>query len=275
MVAYSKMDDSVVEKIIADVNYKLSECSKEKDIIGDRIFRILEEHCRVLYYPLEEDDVWGFIERIKDQLFACINTSIPRDKQVFTAAHELYHIWFDEENAQEVVLSSNLEETRIDHVNINELKANRFAAEFLAETKLLKQEMSRCKIIGNEITINEVLILSDIFAIPYKTMVRRLYEIDKIDHNALVELMSATEGELKRRKTILGINAPVKQNYILLDNLIDLSIEIYERKLITHEKLEYLLSFADITPEDVGILKSVYKPITDEEISEILGGNDD
>jgi len=275
MIINNKLDDSDVKKIIAGANAKLNEHSKQDDIIGDHVFRLLEQNCRVLYYPLEEDDVWGFIERIKGQLFVCINTSIPYEKQVFAAAHELYHIWFDGENAQEVVLSSNLEETEASHIDVCELKANRFAAEFLAETKLLEKEMLRYKIDNNEITIKEVLLLCDVFTIPYKTMVRRLHETKAIRHNTLVELLYVTENEIKKRKTILGINAPVKQDYILLDNLIEKSVEVYERGLITFEKLEYLLEFAGISPEDVGIAKSVFTPVTDDEIAEILGGDDD
>lgn len=275
MIINNKLDDSDVKKIIAGANAKLNEHSKQDDIIGDHVFRLLEQNCRVLYYPLEEDDVWGFIERIKGQLFVCINTSIPYEKQVFAAAHELYHIWFDGENAQEVVLSSNLEETEASHIDVCELKANRFAAEFLAETKLLEKEMLRYRIDKNEITIKEVLLLCDVFTIPYKTMVRRLHETKAIRHNTLVELLYVTENEIKKRKTILGINAPVKQDYILLDNLIEKSVEVYERGLITFEKLEYLLEFAGISPEDVGIAKSVFTPVTDDEIAEILGGDDD
>jgi len=249
--------------------------SKHKDIIGDQVFKLLEQNCRVLYYPLEDDDVWGFTERIKGQLFVCINTSIPYEKQIFTAAHELYHIWFDVEKAQEVILSSNLEETESVNIDINELKANRFAAEFLAETKLLEQEMARYGIGAYNITIKEVLQLCDIFTIPYKTMSRRLHEIGAINSSTLANLLSATEKDIVVWNKILCITAPYKQNYIRLDNLIEKSVELYERNMITYEKLEYLLGFSGMSPVDVGIVKTVYEPLTDDEIADILGEDDD
>ena len=275
MTANNKLDASDVEKVIAEANAKINEYSKNMGIIGDQVFRLLEKNCRVLYYPLEEDDVWGFIERINGQLFACINTSIQYEKQIFAAAHELYHIWYDEENVQEVVLSSNLEETKTDNIDSWELMANRFAAEFLAETALLKQEMKQNGISREKITIREVLLLSDIFTIPYETMVRRLHEIGAIRDSTFAELFSASEREIEKQKTILGIKAPVKQGYIVLDNLIKKSVELYERNLITYEKLEYLLGFANKVPEDVGVSKPVNTPVTDDEIAEILGGEDD
>jgi len=275
MTTNNKLTDSDVERIIAKANEKLNDYSKQKRIIGDQVFGLLENNCRVLYYPLEEDDVWGFIERIKNQLFACINTSISYEKQVFAAAHELYHIWFDEKNVQEVVLASNLEETNVVHIEICELKANRFAAEFLAETSLLEQEIQRLGISKNEVTLREVLLLCTIFTVPYKTMARRLHEINTIGSGTLGELLSVKEKEINKQKTIYGINSPVKQGYVLLDNLIEKSIEAYEKDLITYERLEYLLNFSDVSPEDVGIVKPIFIPVTDDEIAEILGGEDD
>jgi len=56
-------------------------------------------------------------------------------------AHELYHLWFNGE--QELILSSALEEEdNIDsQIDDTKLRANRFAAEFLVEENILRQEM--------------------------------------------------------------------------------------------------------------------------------------
>jgi len=224
---------------------------------------------------LEDEDIWGFTERIKGQLFVCINTSIPYEKQIFAAAHELYHIWFDKKSAHEVILSSNLEETESGNIDINELKANRFAAEFLAETKLLEHEIARYGIATSEISIKDVLKLCDIFTIPYKTMVKRLYEICIIDSSTLTELLSVTEEEIAVWNKILGITAPFKQHYIRLDNLIEQSVELYRCNLISYEKLDYLLGFSGVSPSEVDIFKSVHTPLTDNEIADILGEGDD
>jgi len=275
MTANNKLAASEVEKIIADASTKLNYYSMGKRVVGEQVFRLLEKNCRVLYYPLEEDDVWGFIERVKDQLFACINTSISFEKQIFAAAHELYHIWYDGQNVQEVVLSTNLEETKADPIDICELRANRFAAEFLVETSLLKQELKRSGASKNEVGIRDVLQLCNTFTVPYKTMARRLREIHVISADRLSELLSASEKEIQQQNTGYCSNSSAKQGYILLDNLVEKSIELYGKNLITHEKFEFLLGFAGVSPEDVGIVKSVYTPITDDEIAEILGGDDD
>lgn len=275
MVTKSKLSEPDVQSIIINANDQLIKNSKYNDIIGDQVFKLLEQNCRVLYYPLEDDDVWGFIERVRGQLFACINTSIPYEKQIFAAAHELYHIWYDKKNAQEIIISANLEENGTGQIDINEQKANRFAAEFLAETKLLNQEMARYGIIRNKIAIKEVLQLCDIFTIPYKTMARRLYEINAVDNKTLVNLLAVTEEEITVWKNILGITAPVKQDYIRLDNLVKKSVELFEMNLITYEKLEYLLEYVGMSPLDVGITKPEHISMSDDEIAEILGEDDD
>jgi len=271
---YNQLTEVETKKIIDDANTKMIDYSKQNSIIGDQVFKILAQNCRVLCYPLEDDDVWGFLERIDGQQFVCINTSILYEKQIFTAAHELYHIWFDDEDAQEIILSSNLEEANDSYIDINELKANRFAAEFLAETKLLEQEMSRFGIAKNAISLKDVVFLCDIFTIPYKTMVKRLHEINAINHASMTDLFLSTEKEISEWKTILGIITVQKQDYIALDNLVEKSKALYDKNLITYERLDYLLSFAKVKPENIGITKSTYTPLTEDEIAEILEEDD-
>lgn len=249
----NNLSEDDVKQLVLDAEKKLIEYSKYEDIIGDQIFKLLELNSRVLYYPLDDEDIWGFMERIQNKIFVCINTSIPYDKQVFAAAHELYHIWFNNINGQELILSSNLEDQNNNEVEVNELKANRFAAEFLARKDLLIQEMIRYNISRQKVTIKEVLHLGDIFTLPYKTMVRRLNEIGVIKESEFNTLMSVSLDEIVKVRTILGISLPIKENHIALDNLVEKAVELYEHQLISYEKFEHLLNFANLVPEDVGI----------------------
>jgi len=270
----NKLTDSDIKDIVYNVNEKLDECFKRNDIIGSQVFKLLELNSRVLYYPLADDDIWGFIERIEGKLYACINTSIPYEKQIFAAAHELYHIWFDGENVQEVILSSNLESVDVSSIELNEQKANRFAAEFLAETNLLEQEMSRYKINKTSISTKEILLLCDVFTLPYKTIAKRMHEIGAIDIDRLSVLLATPTEEIEKWKTILGIKTPIKQDYIQLDNLVEKSIELYNKGMITYDKLDYLLGLANLSPDRVGITQIEYKPISDDEIAAILEEDD-
>ncbi len=52
--------------------------------MDDNDTNALEMNCRVIYYPIADDEICGFVY---------INSYLPLEKQVFAAAHELYHIW--------------------------------------------------------------------------------------------------------------------------------------------------------------------------------------
>ena len=132
-----------IEEIKKQAREKLGVCRKTNDIIGTQIFSILNVYSRVIYYPLGKNAPWGFTrisgsknETNVEKPFVVINTSIPIDCQVFAAAHELYHIWY--ERKPDYLPADLLKE---DEKELNEKKANRFAAEFLIDEVLLRQEM--------------------------------------------------------------------------------------------------------------------------------------
>ncbi len=67
-------------------------------IIKDDIFKILEKHCIVVYYPIADETknrgfhIKRFLEgKLTD--FVYINTAKTTAEQVFAAAHELGHVW--------------------------------------------------------------------------------------------------------------------------------------------------------------------------------------
>jgi len=237
-------------RVKEQANEKLALINKQNDILGDQIFDILKQHCRVLFYPLNDEDVWGFYEKINGTSFVCINSSIDFDKQVFVAAHELYHLWFN--HAEELILASELEE-RETNTPLEELKANRFAAEFLVPEMLLRQEIRTLKIDDEKIDIADIVTLARVFLVPYRTLVKRLLEIDMITPAGCSAFLDLPEEEVSRWRKRLGIELLERTNKISLDNLIDKAISAFERHQITRAKLEHLLSLANTNPEDLGI----------------------
>lgn len=247
---------------------KLFDLRKENDILGEQVFDILAQYCRVLYYPLEDDDVWGFFEKVNGERFVCINTSIDIDKQVFVAAHELYHIWYDD--GKKLILAEDLEERTID-VPIDELKANRFAAEFLVPESLLKREIDLKKINEKTIKVPDIVRLARVFLVPYRTMVKRLYEIRVIDEDKRNRLLTVLETEVAILRRRLGLDLIERSKKISLANLIDNALSAYEKQLITRERLEYLLSLAKAAPEEVGVsAEERYIPPSDEELDSLM-----
>lgn len=250
---------------------KLGLCRKIGDIIGTQIFSILGIYARVIYYPLGTDAPWGFtrISGSKNDAslkrpFVAINSSIPVDCQVFAAAHELYHIWY-EQNPD--MLPSDLLNEQDEKTS--EKKANRFAAEFLVDEFLLRQEIDLYKI--RKFTIKSVLQLAELFTVPYRTMVKRLGEIGVIESSEVNEFLLKTEDSVEKYKKRFSISSQKSDNRVAMDNLVELAVAAYESGYISYEKLEYLLGISNLKPEDLGIeKKAAYEFPSDDELDSIM-----
>ena len=267
----NELNKSDIAEIKNRVKEKLGLCRKGNDIIGTQIFSILSLYARVIYYPLGEDAPWGFT-RISGSAndsslmkpFVAINSSIPIDCQVFAAAHELYHIWY--ERTPDIVPADLLNEQ---NKEIGEKKANRFAAEFLVDEPLLRQEIEMYQI--QKYTIKNILQLADLFTVPYRTMVKRLREINSISESDQQRFLSETETAIEQYKKLYTIPAKEADNRVALDNLNELAVAAYRAKYITYEKLEYLLKMSNLRPEDLGIEpESVCSFPSEDELDRIM-----
>lgn len=250
---------------------KLGRFRKGYDIIGTQIFYILSLYARVIYYPLGKGAPWGFTrisgsknDALLEKPFVAINSSIPIDCQVFAAAHELYHIWY--EKNPDVLPADLLDEQ---NKRISEKKANRFAAEFLVDEQLLRQEIDLYKI--EKYTVKSILRLASLFSVPYRTMVKRLAEINVMSNGDAEVFLAETEDAIEKYKKRYSISEIKSDERIAMDNLVELAVNAYEKKLITYEKLEYLLGISNLKPKDLGIQeKSAYSFPADDELDSIM-----
>lgn len=267
----NELNELEINEVKNHAKEKLGLCRKGNDIIGTQIFAILSLYARVIYYPLGTDAPWGFtrISGSKDDAslekpFVALNSSIPVDCQVFAAAHELYHIWYEQN--PDVLPADLLNEQ---DKKISEKKANRFAAEFLVDEQLLKQELELYRI--KKITIKSILHLAELFTVPYRTMVKRLREINVISDTDLDMFLSETEDSVETYKKRFSISSQKSDHRIIMDNLVELAVTAYEAGYITYEKLEYLLGMSNLKPEDLGIeKKAAYTFPSDEELDSIM-----
>lgn len=268
---HKSLNEFEVEEVKRQAREKLGACRKINDIIGVQIFSILGLYARVIYYPLGKDAPWGFTrisgsqnDSTLEKPFVAINTSIPVDCQVFAAAHELYHIWYEQN--PDIVPSDLLDESGKE---INEKKANRFAAEFLVDEMMLRQEMEIYKI--RKITIKSALQLADLFTVPYQAMVKRLNETGFIGGGELKKFLSESDDSIMKYKKRYAISPLKSDSRIAMDNLAELAVNAFESDLVTYEKLEYLLGLCGLKPGDLGIKKisgSVFP--SDEELDSIM-----
>lgn len=159
-------------------------------IIKDDIFGILEKHCTVVYYPIEDEKNCGFHTKrfVKDKLedFVYINTAKTIADQVFAAAHELGHVW----GVATQIWGQSGEEGKLES-KIEERIINRFAAELLMPTKefrkTFQEHMKKLDLEPNKLRLADlirvmVFQMND-YMVPYESVRRRMIETKIIGPN--------------------------------------------------------------------------------------------
>lgn len=162
------------------------------NIIQDDIFSIMinyvnknNRHLELLRLPIKDDDFCAFTCVRKGFLFTVINSHLPLCKQIFAAGHELYHIWrYISDDDDSLPLSgSYLTAIDIDETTETQedIEANAFAGLLLAPSNSINEQIRIYGIDTKNIDIKAIIRLMDIYAIPFKAMVLRLFEEKLID----------------------------------------------------------------------------------------------
>jgi Zn-dependent peptidase ImmA (M78 family) len=277
-IIHKLLNESEIKEIQDKANQALGRLKKTSQIMREDVFNILETNSKVLYYPYNDDEICAFIVRRRGKFFTFINTQIPLEKQIFAAAHELYHLWYSKvkkwELLHSVIIDNQIENTG--RLNKEEAKANRFAAEFLVPKNLLVNELDARELKRETVEMKDIIGLMDVFLMPYKTIIRRLHEIEFIskkqcDQFLVISDRDENDGVMLWQKR-LELCARNNQRTMRkkLGNLVDRSLEAYEQEAITFDKLAYLLSLAQQKPEQYNI--NARTPIlpSEEEVLKML-----
>lgn len=272
MATNPQLSMTEIRDIETKVLAKIGSLRKSGRIIREEVLSLLEEEATLLKYPIEDDELCAFVCKKQDKLFVYINTHIPKEKQIFAAAHELYHIWFDQDRlSQSEMLKSNTLENETE--DINELRANLFAAMFLVPKEVLINQLESLGIEKHRLKIEDIVKLMPIFLVPYKTIVRRLHEIDYISDRQLKEFLTVPDrdpnkGVLLFRKILqLNDSSQERTQEIFFEGLVENSIKLFQNGQIDERKLSYLLSLVRKSPSDFGITSH---ELTDEDWEAIM-----
>ena len=261
--------------IETEANKRLGEYKKANQIIREEVFYILEKNSTVLFYPIKDNEISAFIVKHGVKHFVMINTELPLEKQLFAAAHELYHLWYTKESWE--VLKSLILDGQINGgVSKEEYKANRFAAELLVPKQLILSELDIRGLKRNVIELKDIIDLMDVFLMPYKTIVRRLHEVEYLNEEQCKEFLLIpdrieSDGVLlwQKRLGLCQRNNEITQKK-KFGNLIDTALALYENKQITYEKLKYLLKLVEQTPQEYNIQEPVIDLPSEEEILKFM-----
>ena len=212
--------EKIVEQIPTVIEKFRTDYVLNNMIIKDDIFGILEKHCTVVYYPIENEINCGFHTKrfVKDKLedFVYINTAKTVAEQVFAAAHELGHVWGVATQVWELAGEQGTLESKTEERIIN-----RFAAELLMPTKEFRKtflaHMEKLGLDTNKLRLVDlirimVLQMND-YMVPYESVRRRVVET-KIITQELGEAL------LKNEEAILPlVNAFSKDQNTMLDRV--------------------------------------------------------
>lgn len=248
--------------------------------IANDIFTILGRlDIMLLEYPIEpEGDRPAFSAAImyseesdKKLTFIGLNTADHYDKQVFAIAHELYHYY--------IKSGSHLSRTEDEENSLIEVKANRFAAEFLLPETVLESivldefKTSTLEKIQHKTLLRFIARLHCTWWLPYRSLVKRLHEIRAITSEQYAELYSVDERDLQgeygkigqaiNMEVFLKLNQPTK-NIGTSPNEIEIIIRNFEDNLIDEDKFAETLSLFNRTPDEFGYEIKVSQEDIDE-----------
>lgn len=138
----------------------------------------------------------------------CVNTELPMCKQIFATAHKLYHIhcYAEDINTSTITAGSLLDSKTFDEAAASQenLEANAFAGLLLMPDSSLIEQFKMFGISKDDMSIDDVLILMDLFALPYKAVVLRLAESGLITVEKARKLLQEDSNHIAIRIELTG-----------------------------------------------------------------------
>jgi Zn-dependent peptidase ImmA (M78 family) len=267
-----------IRKLAGDERRKLGFIGETP--IANDIFTILENmNILLLEYPIKSDDVKPAFsaalmcstEGDKELVFISLNTADFFDKQIFAIAHELYHFY--------TKTGSHLSRLSEEEDSYVEAEANRFAAEFLLPESTLKSivldefKTSSLRKIQTKMLLRFIARLQCVWWLPYRSLVKRLREIDAVSNEQYERLYNIDERDLDGEYGRMG-KAINKEVFVKLNTAtnnigtspkdIEIIIRNFEDGIIDEDKFINTLNLFNKKPDDFG-----YKfEVSDEDIDE-------
>lgn len=251
----------IYEGIVHEKVKKLKSDYGIGDKCGRSLFSIAEKfklkngnHINLFRLPFKENNVAGFVGYKNNQYVIFTNTSKNLGYEIFTLAHEIYHLLENEAEVREQVAIKESEQ----YTNDSDAIADLFAAELLMPRSVITDDFnnflqnSKLKIPNFKIIIQ----LQQEYYVEYKAVTKRLREIGLIDEKLEIELNSILSGDKLNITTqkmgyTLELNEPSNEVKLPMKYLIALE-ENYENGAITYDDLTVIFGYCNQTPQNFG-----------------------
>ncbi|MBN2852718.1 MAG: ImmA/IrrE family metallo-endopeptidase [Clostridia bacterium] len=244
--------------------------------LGNKVFDILEYKYNVLLfiYPIESDNVCGFTYKKDDKVHVFVNSNMSRGLQNFVCAHELYHVIQNKSMYSDnlIVCDTNdiSEELSEKDIESEERKANYFAASFLLPVDVIKERFNgfNSKYQNEAELMMEIIKLQRMYEVPYKMIIKRLYEAGIIAEDIFKKLITLEERVLEMCSLLDNevcedlkcLRESDKRKYNSL-NAVKTAVEVYSKFGLSFSRLEQILEKYDKTPFEFDIVNKTIDPL--------------
>jgi Zn-dependent peptidase ImmA (M78 family) len=191
----------------------------------------------LVFYPMG-DNISGICIKNNDTPLIAINSSMSLGRQNFSLAHELYHLYFDENNQLYTCAKE------IGYGNDIEMSADVFASYFLMPPVALTEKISEIK---NDSKINlditDIVNLEQYFRVSRQALLNRLIDEKVINSQEAVKFRNEVIRSAKKLGYDDSLYIPLSKDkqYKTYGYYIKQANELFQKELISTGKYEELL----------------------------------
>lgn len=146
-----------------------------------------------IYRPLSERFYGLSLKSKSGDCFMLINSNSTRGRQHFTIAHELFHLYYDENPIQHIC------ETNVGEANNAEKNADIFASALLMPKDGMLQFVSNEEITSKKVTLATIIKLEQYYSVSRQSLLFRLKSIGLLSELNLNELLKIPPIESARQ----------------------------------------------------------------------------
>jgi Zn-dependent peptidase ImmA (M78 family) len=136
-----------------------------------------------IYRPLSETSYGLSLKSKNGDRFMLVNSNSTRGRQHFTIAHELFHLYYDEQ------LTPHICGSNVDGVNNTEKNADLFASALLMPKEGILQFISLDEITSKNVTLATVIKLEQFFSVSRSSLLYRLKALGLLTEGNLQSLL--------------------------------------------------------------------------------------
>jgi len=203
-----------IEKIACD--FRLSNGISNTDAV-DLPALLRKLNVLTIFKPLS-DSFSGMALKHGKEKFMLINSNHRESRQNFTIAHELYHL-FIQENF-DIETSKNIGLFKYSKKDIEETKADYFSAFLLMPSDGIFKIIPAKEVMDNNISISTIIKAEQFFRVSRMALLMRLKSLNLIDSHKIDEYSLNVKGSISNRDVDVSLYEAKNKNHLIGDYML-------------------------------------------------------